>query len=143
TPALHRPSRTRYLATVPDNILRQNDPFGPQTVNSACCGPGGPPVLPGSLNGEINTLLVNNVLNTQLTDDLKSTFKFRYYDFDNRTPAIIIPTYVLADVQLKTAPDVPRRSLQISYIKENASEDLSWRATPWLTLGALGGWERW
>jgi MtrB/PioB family decaheme-associated outer membrane protein len=143
TSGVDLPFRSRYMATISYNTMRQNDAFGPETVNPACCGPGGPPVLPGTLNGEINTLLVNNVLNSQLTDDLKSTFKFRYYDFDNRTPAIIVPTYVLADVQLKTAPDVPRRSLQISYIKENASEDLTWRATNWLTLGAVGGWERW
>jgi MtrB/PioB family decaheme-associated outer membrane protein len=143
TSGVDLPFRSRYMGTISYNTMRQNDAFGPETVNPACCGPGGPPVLPGTLNGEINTLLVNNVLNSQLTDDLKSTFKFRYYDFDNRTPAIIVPTYVLADVQLKTPPDVPRRSLQISYIKENASEDLSWRATPWLTLGAVGGWERW
>jgi MtrB/PioB family decaheme-associated outer membrane protein len=143
TSGVDLPYRTRYMGTVSYNVLRQNDPFGPETVNPACCGPGGPPVLLGSLNGEINTLLINNVLNTHVTDDLKSTFKFRYFDLDNRTPAVIVPTYVLADVQLKTAPDVPRRSLQISYIKENASEDLSWRANPWLTLGVVGGWERW
>jgi MtrB/PioB family decaheme-associated outer membrane protein len=143
TTGVDLPFRSRYMSTVSYNMMRQNDAFGPETVNPACCGPGGPPVLPGSLNGEINTLLVNNVLNTQLTDDLKATAKFRYYDFDNRTPAVIVPTYVLADVQLKTAPDVPRRSLQISYIKENASEDLTWRANNWLTLGVVGGWERW
>lgn len=143
TSGVDLPFRSRYMSTVSYNMMRQNEAFGPETVNPACCGAGGPPVLGGSLNGAINTLLINNVLNTQLTDNLKSTAKFRYYDFDNQTPAIIIPTYVLADVQLKTAPDVPRRSLQISYIKTNASEDLAWRANNWLTLGVVGGWERW
>ena len=143
TSGVDLPFRSRYMSTISYNMMRQNDAFGPETVNAACCGPGGPPVLPGSLNGAINTLTINNVLNTQLTDDLKSTAKFRYYDFDNQTPAVIVPTYVLADVQLKTPPDVPRQSVEISYIKSNASEDLAWRATNWLTLGAVGAWERW
>jgi MtrB/PioB family decaheme-associated outer membrane protein len=137
------PFKSRYMGTVSYSMMRQNDAFGPETVNPACCGAGGPPVLPGSLNGSINTLMINNAVNSQLTDNLKSTLKFRYYDFDNQTPAIIVPTYVLADVSLKTAPDVPRQSLQISYIKENASEDVSWRLYPWLTVGAVAGWERW
>lgn len=143
TTGVDLPWRSRYMSTVSYNMMRQNDAFGPETVNPACCGAGGPPVLPGSLSGEINTLLINNVLNTQVTNDIKSTAKFRYYDFDNQTPAVVVPTYVLADVQLKTAPDVPRQSLQISYKKWNASEDLAWHAYSWLTVGVVGGWERW
>jgi MtrB/PioB family decaheme-associated outer membrane protein len=137
------PFKSRYVGTVSYTMMRQNDAFGPETVNPLCCGAGGPPTLAGSLNGAINTLLINNVVNTQVTSDVKSTFKLRYYDYMNDTPDIIVPTYVLADVSLKTAPDVPRNPLLISYIKENASEDVTWRMNPWLTLGAVAGWERW
>jgi MtrB/PioB family decaheme-associated outer membrane protein len=138
------PFKSRYMGTVSYTMMRQNDAFGPETVNLACCGPGGPPVLAGSLNGAINTLLINNVVNTQVTSDVKSTFKFRYYDYMNDTPNQFISNYVLADVTLKnTLPDLPRIPLLVSYIKENASEDVAWRVNPWLTVGAIGGWERW
>jgi len=138
------PFKSRYMGTVSYTMMRQNDAFGPETVNPLCCGPGGPPVLSGSLNGAINTLLINNVLNTQVTSDVKSTFKYRYYDYMNATPNIFISNYVLADVTLKnTPPDLPRLPLLISYNKQAASEDVNWRVNPWLTVGAIGGWERW
>jgi len=144
TSGVDLPYKARWMSTVSYTMNRQDDPFGPFTVNPLCCTGGPPPApLPGGLNGQINTLLINEVINAQLTPDLKSTFKARYYDYDNGTPNIIIPTYVLADVSLKVAPDVPRDPLLISYLKENASEDLAWRVNGWLTVGALGAWERW
>jgi MtrB/PioB family decaheme-associated outer membrane protein len=144
TAGVDLPFKSRYVGTVSYTMMRQNDAFGPETVNPACCGPGGPPVLLGGLNGAINTLLINNMINTQVSSDVKSTFKFRYYDYMNDTRNQFIPAYVLADVTLKnTLPDLPRIPLLISYIKENASEDVTWRVNPWLTVGAIGGWERW
>ena len=44
-----------------------------------------------SLNGAINTLLLNNVLTTQITPELKSKLSYRYYDYDNETPALSFP----------------------------------------------------
>ncbi|HXW23252.1 MAG TPA: MtrB/PioB family decaheme-associated outer membrane protein [Xanthobacteraceae bacterium] len=144
TAGVDLPWQSRYMGTVSYMMNRQNDPFGPFTVNPLCCTGGPPPApLAGGLNGQIDTLLLNNVITSDITHDLKSVFKVRYYDYINDTPNMIIPTYVLADVSLKTAPDVPRDPLLISYIKENASEELSYRAFSWLTVGAVGGWERW
>ena len=82
TSALDLPWQGRYTSTVQYNMMRQNDPFVSTAINGLAPAP-----LPGtSLNGKVDTLLVNNVLTTQITKDLKATFRYRYYDFDNQTP---------------------------------------------------------
>ena len=49
------------------------------------------PGLPASsLNGAINTLLSNNVVTTQITPELKSKLVYRYYDFANNTPELLV-----------------------------------------------------
>ena len=57
-----------------------------------------PDSLPAqSLNGSINTLLVNNVVTTQITSDLKTKFSYRYYDYDNQTPQLHLADWIIAD----------------------------------------------
>ena len=50
-----------------------------------------------SLDGSINTLLVNNVVTTQITPDLKTKLSYRYYDYDNQTPELNISDWAIAD----------------------------------------------
>ena len=50
-----------------------------------------------SLNGAINTLLVNNVVTTQVTSDLKTKLSYRYYDYDNQTPELNVANWIIAD----------------------------------------------
>jgi MtrB/PioB family decaheme-associated outer membrane protein len=131
------PKNSRYNGTLSYTTMRQNDSFLPFTVNPD------PaltiPVLPaGSLNGKINTFLSNNVLNIPITKDLKSTTSYRYYDFDNQTPELTFPDYVVTDY---TNAGAPRRSLTMSYTKQNASEQLAWQARKWANLGISAEWE--
>ena len=47
---------------------------------------GTPAALPrSSLGGDARTMLSNNVLNTQITSDLTSTLRYRYYDYHSNT----------------------------------------------------------
>ncbi len=133
------PQNSRYNGTLSYTMMRQNDDFLPFTIDPVALATLPIPVLPaGSLNGKINTLLSNNVLNIPITTDLKSTSSYRYYDFDNRTPELIFPDYVITDNVMAGAP---RRNLSMSYIKQNASEELAWRATKWANLGISTEWE--
>ena len=50
-----------------------------------------------SLDGSINTLLVNNVVTTQITPDLKTKLSYRYYDYNNQTPELNIADWIIAD----------------------------------------------
>jgi MtrB/PioB family decaheme-associated outer membrane protein len=149
------PAKSRYMGTVSYNMMRQNENFLPFSINptpiiaavnngAVTYGAFGAPV-PGSLNGAINTLLVNNVLTTQITPELKSKLSYRYYDFDNSTPELLFNNWVLTDSVLagvRSGGYAPVSSISISYTKQNAGAELNWRPIHQLNLGAAYGYER-
>lgn len=117
-------------------MMRQNDPFVSTTTNGLVL----PNALPAtSANAKVDTFLVNSVLTTQITNNLKSTFRYRYYDIVNNTPELLWSSYVVADSRISTTD---KRNLAIAYTKQNASAELNWRAVPWLTLGTIYLWEQ-
>jgi len=129
---------SRFMGTVSFNQLRQDEKFIAKT-NNPVLAPLVSPLPADSLNGKIDTLLINNVLTTRLTGDLTSTLRHRYYDVNNRTPELFFHDYVEAD-GLINVEDI--RSLSAEYTRHNAGADLNWRAQPWLNMGATYGWER-
>jgi len=146
------PFKSRYMGTMSYSMMRQNEAFVPFTTTSGLTVNGqaanSTSSLPASsLNGAINTLLLNNVVVTQITPDLKSKLSYRYYDFDNNTPSLTFPgtgntnAWVGADTTVVNNYPSPR-SLQASYKKQNAGADLNWHATRQLNLGAGYGFER-
>lgn len=153
------PLKSRYMGTASYTMMRQNQAFIPFTITSAGFVPGAAPngqpwnstaALPASsLNGAINTLLLNNVLTSQITPDLKSKLSYRYYDFHNDTPSLNFlgapgtntGAFIGADTTVVTNYPSPR-SLQASYTRQNAGAELAWRATRELNLGAAYGYER-
>src|SRR4029077_10572910 len=136
TSALDLPWQGRYTSTVQYNMMRQNDPFVNTAINGLAPAP-----LPGtSLDGKVDTLLMNNVLTTQITKDLKATFRYRYYDFNNQTPERIYTNYVESDSLLGVGP---RRNLSIAYTKQNAGAEVNWRMAKGVNIGAAYTWEQW
>ena len=167
------PFNSRYVGTTSYTMMTQNAAFLPMTNNpNAVNSPNGFPwnsvgALPvQSLGGDINTLLSNNVITTQITPTLTSKLSYRYYDFDNQTPRIVFPCWISYDqtgatVSKPTAGSssiVPSctpssatgttsgfenalSSLSISYIKQNAGEELNWRPVKEWNFTAAGGWE--
>lgn len=145
------PMKSRYMATASYETMRQNQPFLPFTIN-----PNTGAVINGqnasslgalpatSLNGAINTMLLNNVLTTQLTPDLKAKSTYRYYAYNNDTPEIGFSNWVIND-QLPLAPGsslAPVSSLSLAYTKQNFGEELVWRPTRQWNFGASYGYER-
>jgi MtrB/PioB family decaheme-associated outer membrane protein len=129
------PWKSRLANTIQYNMMRQNDPFVSTAINGLS-----PTAFPAaSANAEINTLLVNNVLTTQIAKDVRSKLRYRYYDLDNNTPELFWTDYVRNDSAIATTD---RRNLALAYTKQNASADLNWRATDWLTVGGGYGWEQ-
>jgi MtrB/PioB family decaheme-associated outer membrane protein len=153
------PLKSRYMGTASYTMMRQNQGFIPFTITAAgfapALAPNGQPwnstaALPASsLNGAINTLLLNNVLTSQITSDLKSKLSYRYYDFHNDTPSLAFAgapgtntgAFIGADGTVVTNYPSPR-SVQASYTRQNAGAELAWRATRDLNLGAAYGYER-
>jgi MtrB/PioB family decaheme-associated outer membrane protein len=153
TAGVDLPWNSRYMGTLSYNMMRQNDAFLPFTTNGLLNPPGrilinGAPAtslaaLPASsLNGQVNTLLSNNVVVTQITPDLKSKLAYRYYNYDNDTPSILFPQFVGTDEHLYAPGEAPKQNIPVSYTKQNGLAELIW--TPWrgTTLGAQYGYER-
>lgn len=140
TTGVDLPYRTRYMGTFSYSSMRQDEPFIPFTSNDAIATS----PLPGtSANARIDTVLVNNVLNTRFTDDVSATFRYRYYDNDNKTPELLFPNYVVEESSTTGIAAGPeRRNLAYGYTKQNASETVKWRVAPTINLGAAAAWER-
>ena len=112
------PAQSRYMGTVSYIMMRQNENFLPFAYGSTAALPA------ASLNGAINTLLSNNVLTTRITPELTSKLSYRYYNYDNQTPELLVPTWIGADI---SAVADPVHAISISYTKQNAGAQLDWR----------------
>ncbi len=168
TLAADLPLQSRYVGTFNYIMMIQNAAFQPMTSNPAAqASPWGVPWnavnfgfvnqnvgLPtSSLDGEINTLLSNNVITSKITPTLTSKLSYRYYDFDNQTPQIVFPCWVSLD-GTGVAPSAGNpcgaagsfenaiSSLSISYIKQDAGAELNWRPVQQWNFNAAYGYER-
>lgn len=156
------PLNSRYMGTVAYSGMRQNDPFLPfastgipgltvsglpaaslATIPALVRTQGGVGVT--SLNGSINTLLVNNVVTTQITPDLKTKLSYRYYDYSNQTPELHIADWVIADAASTVASNHalyhPVNSLSLGYIKQNGGAEATWRPVNSVNVGGAYGYE--
>jgi MtrB/PioB family decaheme-associated outer membrane protein len=139
------PWKSRYAGTVSYTKMTQNAAFIPMTNNPSAAAVLN--VLPASsLNGDINTVLSNNVVTTKITPDITSKLNYRYYNFQNNTPEILFgtpgSTTGWTSYDQNTAAERAIRSLSISYTKQNAGEELVWRPTRQWNLGVAYGYER-
>jgi MtrB/PioB family decaheme-associated outer membrane protein len=134
--------KTRYVSTVQYNNMRQNDSFIDTSINGLTALPvtlqNGAPV--SSLNGQIETLLWNNVLTMRPDKDWRLTMRGRHYALNNDTPSLHIDDWISADTQFAGQA---RNSLPISYTKDNASAEARWNPVKWATLGTSYNYERW
>jgi len=166
------PFRTRYAGTLSFTDMTQNATFLPMTDNPNAQA--APAAWPGqfwnqvntgfingtnnfghptnNLNGDIETLLSNNVFTTPITPDLTSKFTYRYYDFNNQTPNILFPCWISYG-QTGIAPSAgspcgtggnenTAQSLSISYVKQNVGEEFNWRPDREWNFNAAYGYER-
>jgi MtrB/PioB family decaheme-associated outer membrane protein len=159
------PLRSRYMGTVSYSGMRQNEQFLPYTPNALLIYPNATwnpitqtltknggiaanslSVLPAqSLNGSINTLLINNVVTTQVTSDLKTKISYRYYDYSNQTPELNFSDWIIADATSAKATTIsyaPVNSLSMGYIKQNGAAEATWRPVNSVNIGAAYGYER-
>jgi MtrB/PioB family decaheme-associated outer membrane protein len=168
TTGLDLPMKTRWNSTFQYTSMRQDEQFLPYTITPEIYlrAPGfnGIPAwttagLPAqSLNGEVNTLLYNTSVSTQWSSQWKTTFKYRYYNNDNRSPELLLAPYVPEDSTATVIGGVAtavggnavaatnptfRRAIAMGYVKQNASEEVQYRPANWATLGTTVGWEGW
>ncbi len=155
------PFHSRYVGTTSFVMMTQNAQFLPMTNSPngiVALSPNTAPwnsvaALPvQQLGGDINEILSNNVVTTQITPTLTSKLNYRYYDFDNQTPQIVFPCWIAYD-GTGTAPSAGHpcgpagsegtlSSLSISYVKQDAGAELNWRPTSQWNFNAAYGYER-
>jgi MtrB/PioB family decaheme-associated outer membrane protein len=143
------PLNSRYMGTVSYSGMRQNQQFLPFSINPVTLAGGVQATslasLPAqSLNGEINTLLINNVVTSQITSDLKTKLSYRYYDYDNQTPQLQIADWAITDATSAkgtTNNYAPVNPLMVGYIKQNGAAEATYRPVNSVNLGASYGVE--
>jgi MtrB/PioB family decaheme-associated outer membrane protein len=109
------PGRTRASAAISIGTANQNGALLPPTVNTALVAP----VLERSTaEAEARTLVMVYTVNSRPTDALWLNAKYRYYDYDTRTPPFFISSMVVADNTLGAAKeseplDIKRQTLDL------------------------------
>jgi MtrB/PioB family decaheme-associated outer membrane protein len=134
------PAKSRYMGTASYSMMRQDQNFLSYSINPTFTSS-----LPASsLNGGTNTVLLNNVVTTQITPDWKSKLTYRYYDYNNTTPSLYFKDWVLTDYisgKARSGDYAPFQTLYPSYLKQNAGVEETWHPTRHWNLGAAYGYE--
>jgi MtrB/PioB family decaheme-associated outer membrane protein len=134
------PANSRYMGTFEYMHLSSDDPSLPWSINPLV-----PAVTYTTPNRDARTMLFNNVLYTQITSNVKTTLKYRYYDYNtlDDSPVIVFPTwYSNPDTNTGATTDAEMRYPR-NFTKQNADAQIDYRPWKWLNVGALYDWERW
>lgn len=116
---------TRLLADVAIGRMSQNDTFLALTLNPTILASITEPLPRNSLQGEINTTVINLRLSSRPTRQFNWGASFRYDDRDNNTP-IDIFNMIGADSQLQNPADISnRRRLNQPYSYEETKFGLN------------------
>lgn len=111
--ALDLSDSTRVMASVVPGWMRQNDPFLPFTINPALGSFSTVDSLPArSLQGSKQTLAMNYTLVSFPVQHLEITGRYRSYDYNNNTPSLFFPAYVILDIAPTSALGAPRINRQ-------------------------------
>ncbi len=132
------------------DMMKQNDPLLPYTLNSAIQGigfnggtfdPTNPANLPvRSADRKINTTALNGDLGTRFGQSLDLTFRYRYYDLANKGSRVEFPGYVRFDSVWEA---IPRVTVPYAYTKQDASAELGWDLARATRLGFSYEHETW
>ncbi|MBI5342472.1 MAG: MtrB/PioB family decaheme-associated outer membrane protein [Deltaproteobacteria bacterium] len=162
--AVDLPHRGRFTGTVSYGWITQDSPFLPYTLNSALNGlafAGAPGALgidvtnagslpKSNLDGDVKTLSGSFVVTAKPTHSLKTTLKYRYYDYKNESDEIRFPGYAgfgesywrLIKNDTNTT-DAAVFNEPLSFTRQTAGLSLDYHASKPLALLFDAGWEGW
>lgn len=132
------------------DVMKQNDALLPYTLNSAIAGigfngaafdPTNPANLPErTADRKIATTALNADLGTRFGQSLDLTFRYRYYDLDNKSARIEFPGYVRYHAVWE---NIARQTVSYGYTKQNAGAELGWEIFRATRLGLSYTRESW
>jgi MtrB/PioB family decaheme-associated outer membrane protein len=133
---------TRITGTFSYGQLTQDQNFLPYTINTAINAANATTlVLPKqNLGGLVDTYLGNLVLTSQLTDDLDAKIRYRYYDYNNRTPSLTFPAEVVNDASFTPGTIT---SITNAYERQTLSSDFTYRLIRALSMTLGYEWDYW
>ena len=115
---------TRLTADIAFGEMEQDDALLPYTINPNLVVH--TPVPLSSLDGKIDTTLINLRLTSQLLRRLGLAVNYRYDERDNKTPREVYP-YIAGDSQDQRPYADGRINLPYSYEKESLDATATWR----------------
>lgn len=122
---------TRMNFKVAYTHATQNESFAAQGLTPAVGAP-------GSLNGEVNTILAQLGLSSRVTNDLTLKANLRYEDRDDKTPVSVYNTNGIAGSSLNNTTNWP----SASQTRTTAKLDAIYRLPAGYTAVLGGDWER-
>jgi MtrB/PioB family decaheme-associated outer membrane protein len=131
--AANLPARSRASASISVGSWKQDDTLVPATINPAL------PVVPlerPTAKAEARIVGMNYNVNSRPARNLWLNGRYRYYDYDNRTPDFTITNMVVGDASLGAREE----SLRMSYKRHNVDLDAS--VTPWAFTALRVGYGR-
>lgn len=131
--------RTRIYGSAGYSIRLQDDTFLPHTINPALASSPTLVLPQQSLDGHVDTYLINLGAVTRPLAPLTITGKFRFYKLDDNSDTMLFQQLVQNDRSFLEG----RRTSRFGYTKYDAGVDGRWRfnQVAGVTVGA--GWERW
>jgi MtrB/PioB family decaheme-associated outer membrane protein len=129
---LRLPAKTRITASVRTGMQQQNQPLLPVTINTAA------PDLPlprATTEAEARTLAANVVLTTRPVRYFSTDVRYRFFDYDNRTPVFATP-FLVFDQALHAEVETSYSSYK------RATFDVSASLTPVSSTSVRAGYTR-
>jgi len=133
------PMRTRLTGNFSYSLQLQNQDFLPHTINPALASNPSLVLPQKSLNGNVQTILVNLGAVTRPIKDVTLSAKYRLFNMMDKSDEITFHALVLNDRTVAEGRSVGR----FDYQRQNADADARWQFMPNLALTIGGGWERW
>ena len=144
TGAVGLPARTRLMGTVTSSWMTQNDQLLPQTSNDSLQRDVnfGLLTLPRtSLNGKVQTTLLNFSATSNPLSELRLAARVRRYKRDDNTAAFHINAMAVSDRSIVLA-DSATRELD-PFTKDNAEVSANYLIVQGLSLTGAYSWENW
>jgi MtrB/PioB family decaheme-associated outer membrane protein len=133
--------RTRLTGNFSWGLQLQNADFLAHTITPALASNPLLALPESSLDGHVQTILLNLSAVSRPLPPLALTLKYRLFDYDDRTDTLTFPGHVVND-RGPVATD-EREAGRFSYTRHNVDGDARWRFSWPVSLTGGGGWERW
>jgi MtrB/PioB family decaheme-associated outer membrane protein len=135
------PLRTRVNANFSYSLMLQNEDFLPHTINPLLTSNKDLVLPQNSLNGRVQTYLLNLSATSRPITPLTLSLKYRLFALDDSSDAITFPGVVVNDLSVSPS----RQAHRHEYLRQGAGVDGRWQLPPplpvSLTLGTA--WDQW